>query len=216
MDGVDQCDAYAMADFAAVNAAFVEAALDSFASHSVSTLIDLGCGPADITIRMCRALPELRATAVDASGPMLDLGGRAASQAGLADRLALHTAALPLPPPQRGYDAIISNSLLHHLPDPMILWEEVKRQAYEPSKGTSRVYIMDLLRPADTQTAQGLVDTYAPGEPEILRVDFYNSLLAAYRPSEIQDQLAQAGLSQLVVETPTDRHIVVRGAIDHA
>ena len=142
---------------------------------------------------------------------MLAFGGRAASQAGLADRLALHTAALPLPSPTRGYDAIISNSLLHHLPDPMILWQEIKRQAHQRADGSSLVYIMDLRRPDDTSTATQLVDTYAQGEPEILRLDFYNSLLAAYQPDEIRDQLDAAGLRDLKVETPTDRHIVVHG-----
>jgi len=213
MDGVDQCDAYAMADFAEVNEAFVEAALTSFSGHPIRTLIDLGCGPADITIRLCRALPELRASAVDASAQMLVFGDRATSQAGLADRLALITAALPLPTPKRGYDAIVSNSLLHHLPDPNVLWEEVKRQAHGGDAGPSLVYIMDLRRPEDADTVERLVEQYAGGEPEVLRRDFSNSLFAAYRADEVRKQLRAAGLDDLRVETPTDRHLVVHGAV---
>jgi hypothetical protein len=93
----------------------------------------------------------------------------------------------------------------------MTLWQEVKRQAHQRAVGSSLVYIMDLRRPDDTSTAEQLVDTYAQGEPEVLRLDFYNSLLAAYRPHEIRDQLDAAGLHDLRVETPTDRHIVVHG-----
>jgi len=213
MDGLDQCDAYAMADFTEVNTSFVEDALVTFADRPIRTLIDLGCGPADITVRLCRALPELRATAVDASQPMLEFGGRAVREAGLADRLMLHAAALPLPAPRLGFDAIISNSLLHHLGDPTVLWEEVLRQAHQVAEKPTTVHIMDLRRPESTDEAQRLVDHYAADEPEVLRTDFYNSLLAAYTREEVQAQLSASGLGHLRVTEPTDRHLTVSGVI---
>jgi len=217
MDDDEQCQAYASADFAEVNQDFVDRLLNTFCDRPIHSLIDLGCGPADIPIRLCRALPELQVTAIDASDPMLELGRQAATQCGLANRLLLNTSALPLPTPERGFDAIISNSLLHHLPHAAMLWDEIRRQALPADAGGSAVYVMDLRRPADRDAAQTLVDTYAPDEPEVLRRDFFNSLLAAYRPDEIRIQLDAAGLVGLEVETPSDRHVVIHGIVtsDH-
>jgi hypothetical protein len=56
-----------------------------------------------------------------------------------------------------------------------------------------------------------LVDTYASGEPDVLRRDFYHSLCAAFTPAEVEDQLAAAGLHGLSVEVISDRHLVVHG-----
>jgi hypothetical protein len=55
------------------------------------------------------------------------------------------------------------------------------------------------------------VDEYAGTEPEILRRDFFNSLLAALRPEEIMELLAQAGLTPFQVEAVGDRHMIVHG-----
>ena len=72
---------------------------------------------------------------------------------------------------------------------------------------------MDLMRPASEQQAQELVDTYAADAPAILREDFYNSLLAAYRSEEVSDQLVQAGLDHLKIQTASDRHWIVSGTL---
>jgi hypothetical protein len=69
---------------------------------------------------------------------------------------------------------------------------------------------MDLRRPDSRERAGALVQEYAAAEPEILRRDFFNSLLAAFRPEEITQQLAQAGLA-LRVEAAGDRHVIVHG-----
>jgi len=115
---------------------------------------------------------------------------------------------LPGVPLQRqGYDLVFSNSLLHHLPDPCVLWETVKTCA----RPGAWVFVSDLFRPESPDVARDLVETHSPNEPEILKRDFYNSLLAAFEPDEIQSQLTQAGLAPLSVRTVSDRHLVVTG-----
>jgi hypothetical protein len=52
---------------------------------------------------------------------------------------------------------------------------------------------------------------YSGDEAEILKRDFYNSLLAAYRPDEVRGQLSEAGLDFLEVDVVSDRHFVVWG-----
>ena len=91
----------------------------------------------------------------------------------------------------------------------MILWREVRRL----SRPGSGVFVMDLLRPDSRRRASELVRTYCGDEPEILQRDFYHSLLAAYRPDEISDQLREADLVQLEVRTVSDRHMLIAGRV---
>ena len=48
-------------------------------------------------------------------------------------------------------------------------------------------------------------------EMEVLKRDFFNSLMAAFTPAEIRKQLKKGGLSGLAVETISDRHLLVFG-----
>jgi hypothetical protein len=102
---------------------------------------------------------------------------------------------------------LFSNSLLHHLADPLVLWEAVRRW----SRAGAAVFVMDLLRPASESHARQLVEEYAIGEPEVLRRDFFNSLLAGYRPDELRQQLRHFGLGHLTPEVVSDRHWLVAG-----
>ncbi|MFU8877504.1 MAG: class I SAM-dependent methyltransferase, partial [Wenzhouxiangellaceae bacterium] len=128
----------------------------------------------------------------------------------LTDRIELHRARLPehgLTP--HSFDAVVSNSLLHHLPDPTILWHSIR----ELARPGAWVQVMDLARPDNADTVARLVDLYAAGEPDLLRRDFSNSLHAAWRVEEINDQLAEAGL-RLQCRQISDRHWQVAGFLD--
>ncbi len=206
MDDLAQAQAYASADFAEVNQGFTSTFLEHFPAFRSGRLLDLGCGPADIPIRLCQALPKLHITAVDGAANMLKLGQDAAQAAGVQDRLQLVHAYLPAPLPGP-FDALISNSLLHHLPDPHVLWDSVARH----SAPGAPILVMDLRRPPDAEAAKALVQQYADGEPDLLRRDFLLSLHAAFTVPEIEAQLARAGLSHLQVSTPSDRHVLVSG-----
>jgi SAM-dependent methyltransferase len=109
----------------------------------------------------------------------------------------------------RRFELVLSNSLLHHLPDPALLWESVRRFA---APGAS-VFAMDLLRPENLEAARALVHRHAAGEPELLRRDFFHSLCAAYRPHEVRAQLERAGLDTLACEIASDRHWIAWGQL---
>jgi hypothetical protein len=70
-----------------------------------------------------------------------------------------------------------------------------------------------MLRPSSQAAAHALVEQYAAEEPEILRDEFLNSLLAAYRPTEVQSQLQAVGLDHLTLEVISDRHFIVWGLV---
>jgi SAM-dependent methyltransferase len=161
--------------------------------------LDLGCGPGDVTRRFARALPGWTFDAVDGSPAMLALAPKS-------ERIRYIEGFIPgAPIPRSRYDLVLSSSLLHHLPDPVVLWETIRQRA------NGMVFVVDLRRPESRQAAQRMVDEYAKSEPEILHRDFYNSLLAAFTIEEVERQLEKDGLSSLAVREISDRHLLVSG-----
>ena len=209
MDDAAQARAYAKADFAEENQGFVDRFREYFPDWAGGHIVDLGCGPADIPIRLLRSFPGARVTAVDASRPMLDLAAEAIAGAGLADRITLRCERFQSLTLSEQADALLSNSLLHHVPNPLQFWFYLKQWA----KPGACVLVMDLLRPDSPEAAQALVDQYAGDEDPILKRDFYNSLLAAFTEDEVAAQLAEMNLSRLLIDVPDDRHWVVGGIL---
>jgi SAM-dependent methyltransferase len=213
MTAMAQAEAYASADFEAPNSAFV-GHVEAFLEDAPITgmTLDLGCGPADICVRLAHRHPAAGFDALDGSAAMLSCARERLrlEPEPVAVRIRLLEDRLPSSRLRRcHYDLVISNSLLHHLHDPGVLWQSIRASA----RPGARVVVMDLRRPESTAVAAGLVDRYAVGEPEILRQDFYNSLLAAFTPEEVRQQLTAAGLDSFAVSAIGDRHLLVTGSI---
>ena len=208
MDSEAQARAYADEDYSGPHDAFISYFQSRFPGFTHGKVLDLGCGPADITIRFAQAFPDTDLIGLDGSQEMLAIGIDDVISKGLSDQIALKKCLLPddsLPPDN--FDAIMSNSLLHHLADPQVIWQTIKRCC----KPVAPIFVMDLMRPENVDEANKLVELYAPDTQPILKKDFYNSLLAAYRPGEIESQLSRAGLQSLNIEIVSDRHFIVWG-----
>lgn len=211
MDDPEQARAYALGDFSEPHQAFIDHFVRCFPRHRPQRVLDLGCGPADISIRFARTYPDCEITGVDGAEAMLAFAREAITAAGVVARV--HLRHMHLPATLTGaetFDTVISNSLLHHLVDPAVLWQTLTQL---PAASTA-VFVMDLMRPPSKQVARELVQQYAGQEPEILRRDFYHSLCAAYRPDEIQAQLGATDLAPyLQIEVVSDRHLIVWGEL---
>ena len=214
MEDPDQAAAYSGADFADAHDSLVNDLLRRFpdlGSHGCR-LVDLGCGPADVTVRLARALPAATVVGVDAGPVMLALAEQRVRRVGLEDRVTLVRARLSptLSDALGPFDVVVANSVLHHLRDPDDLWTAVGALGREGAV----VHVADLVRPADSLAVDALVARYASTEPSVLREDFARSLAAAYRPEEIAAQLERVGLgAHLQIEVVSDRHLVVWGRL---
>jgi cyclopropane fatty-acyl-phospholipid synthase-like methyltransferase len=208
MLGEEQAEAYAAADLSELQQVMVALFASRFGPLNGGRLLDLGCGAADITIRFAAAYTNVTVLGVDGSPALLRQAERAIGAAGLAQRIRVEQRHLPdaLLEGER-FDAVIANSLLHHLADPGTLWHTVARCA----KPGAPVLVMDLRRPANAEEAERLVASHAAEARPILRQDFLNSLRAAYRTEEIRDQLDEAGLPHFQIEDVGDLHVVVWG-----
>lgn len=208
MDEAEQALAYTRADFADVNRRFVDRFVEHFPDFESGRILDLGCGPADIPIRFCREIPGATFVAVDASPAMIELARADIEASGFAARIALRLgfvdgSAIPGAP----FDAVISNSLIHHMDDPLGFWMAIAANA----RSDAPILVVDLFRPPSREDARRIVDAASPNEPDVLRRDFFNSLLAAFSREEIREQLRVAGLSHLSCEIVSDRHVAVWG-----
>ncbi len=202
MDLADEVAAYAQADFSEVNAAFVERLIEHAGILDAPVCLDLGTGPGDIPLRLAKARPGWRIVGSDYSWPMLATA-RVANGGGTVFWLGLDAKAIPFP--DAAIDVVFSNSILHHVPDPIPLWREIRR-ILTPG---GLVFLRDLARPESRERAKAIVERYAGQESALLQAEYYRSLLAAFTVDEVRMQLDAAGLGFLQVAMASDRHLDV-------
>jgi SAM-dependent methyltransferase len=154
--------------------------------------------------------------AIDGAPSMLALAARELERRRQAEpelprRLLFRLSCLPDPALPGGFSAVVSNSLLHHLHDPAVLWGAV-RQLAAPG---ACIYVKDLRRPADAAAVEALVQRHAADAPPVLQHDYRASLHAAFTPEEVRGQLRAAGLAGSLQVAPTDdRYLEVWGRLD--
>jgi ubiquinone/menaquinone biosynthesis C-methylase UbiE len=205
-----QVKVYAEADFEEAHSFFMRQLQESFSQDICGYVLDLGCGPGNIAVRFARTFPRCIVHGVDGSEAMLDYARKVADSSGIHERIQFFKGILPqLSLPIDKYDAIISNSVLHHIRRPAVFWQAIQRYS---QRGT-RIFVMDLQRPRTTGEARALVEKYSASDSPILRRDFYNSFLAAFETGEIEAQLKNAGVNSLSVKVVSDRHLCVTGTM---
>lgn len=204
MEAPAQAEAYAAADFSEAHARFVGLFAELHRDWSgQGVVMDLGSGPCDVVIRFLKRYPECTVHAVEASAAMRSCAGRLLGEARLEDRVELIDGYLPFwAPAGSTYSAGLSNSLLHHLRDPLDLWRCLG-SGLAPG---APFLVMDLLRPDSEAACDELVRRYAGDAPSVLKQDFANSLRAAYRPDEVSWQIAGLDWADATVRIVSDRH----------
>ena len=213
MDDPKHAIAYANADFEKINNRVIEIFDIEFPDTEIKgTILDLGCGPGDITFRFAKRFPDSTVIGIDGAAIMIELANqRKCRETEFLSNIKFIEAEIPAAPiPGILYDLIVSNSLYHHLHDPEVLWKTILDYG---SSGT-KIFIVDLFRPDSKERVDWLVNEYSGNEPEILKKDFYNSLCASFEPAEIEQRLSNIGLSGLSVKIVSDRHLIVYGEVE--
>ncbi len=201
MDSVEDARDYNAMDHAEVNRLFVDDLLA--AGFAGGDVLDLGTGTALIPIELCRRVKNCRVMAVDAAVNMLDLARFNIEAAGLIESIELQQ----VDAKNMGYaagmfDAVMSNSIVHHIPDPV----ECLREAVRVTRPGGLLFFRDLLRPAGEQELQQLVKTYAGKENEHSQQLFAESLHAALTLQEIRELIQSLGFAADDVVQNSDRH----------
>ncbi|MEX2140840.1 MAG: class I SAM-dependent methyltransferase [Pirellulales bacterium] len=166
-------------------------------------VLDIGTGTAQIPILLCQATDEVRVIAADAAVSMLDLARLNIEIAGVRERIQLDRSdAKQMPYRDAMFDAVISNSIVHHIPEP----RGVLREAVRVTQPGGLLFFRDLMRPADEEEVDQLVKTYAANCNEHQQMLFRNSLHAALTLDEMQALVGELGFSAESVEVTSDRH----------
>jgi ubiquinone/menaquinone biosynthesis C-methylase UbiE len=201
MDTPEEARDYDAMDHSVVNRAFVSDLLAGW--DGVGLLLDVGTGTAQIPIELCRRDPSARVVGIDLSEPMLEVGRHNVSHAGFGGRIRLaRQDASRLAFAEGSFAAVISNSIVHHLPAPEAALREMTR-VLQPG---GVLFVRDLLRPADDASVLSLLAAYAGSANKRQQAMFEASLRAALTLAEIRTLVANQGFEAESVRQTTDRH----------
>jgi ubiquinone/menaquinone biosynthesis C-methylase UbiE len=201
MDSAAEAADYDAMDHRQVNRQFV---LDFLAQQPPQgEVLDVGTGTAQIPLELCRQRPGSRILAIDLSQHMLDFAQRNVNRAGLERQIQLALVdGKQLPYSAGRFAAVISNSIVHHIPEPAAVLEELVRVVVPDGL----IFVRDLLRPVDDQTVKQLVATYAADANAHQRQMFDDSLRAALSLEEIRALVRALGFPPETAHPTSDRH----------
>jgi ubiquinone/menaquinone biosynthesis C-methylase UbiE len=173
--------------------------------------LDVGTGTALIPIEMCKRAPGLAMVGVDLAEHMLAIAKTNVERARLASRIALRKIdAKALPFGDGEFDAVVSNSIVHHIPEPSHALGEMFRVAKRV------VFVRDLLRPETDDDVKRLVTLHgglpSSVEPDAVAMHARQvalldaSLRAAFTLEEIRAIVTPFGVPASSVTRTSDRH----------
>jgi len=201
MDSWEEAVAYDAMDFTEVNAAFAQKAIEL--APKVAKVLDLGTGTARIPLILSQQRPQWQIIAIDLAENMLKIGAEHIKKAGLEKQIILELVdAKQLPYPKEHFDMVISNSLFHHLPDPLPFLQEINRIL----KPKGAILIRDLIRPANKEIVHTLVESIGTEYDAHQKQLFADSLHAAFTIDEVNQLISQAGLKDVKIYQSSDRH----------
>lgn len=191
----DACEVEAYASAAAQ--AYLEA-IDNTLVEQVLALeiqagiaLDVGTGPGSIPLKLARRRPDLHWVGIDKSQAMLRAACRTARKQGLSDQVSFCLAdASRLCFPDAAFELVLSNSLLHHLANPVAALNEMARV----TKAGGVVLIRDLRRPSRLAFKAHIAwhGRHYSGKMKEL---YDNSVRAAYTPAELRLLIEKSALA---------------------
>jgi ubiquinone/menaquinone biosynthesis C-methylase UbiE len=212
MDTPEEASDYDSMDHTEVNARFCDD-LFAISGSAWSHILDVGTGTARIPIEICLRRSQVSVCAIDLAVTMLALARRNVERAGFSHRIRLECRDAKATGLSDGsFDAVVSNSIVHHIPEPT----DALREMWRLLRPGGTLFVRDLARPDDEARLRELVATYAPIEmgrddaarnaSQRQRGLFDASLRAALTVDEVADAMAPFGIPRGAVQATSDRH----------
>ena len=205
MDTPEEANDYNDMDHSQVNEVFVQDML-AFASENdveLGDVLDMGTGTALIPIELCQKHEDCRVMAIDMAVNMLDLARYNIELEGLIDRITLaQVDAKEMPYQDSMFNTVMSNSIIHHIPEPI----ECVREMVRVTATGGIIFFRDLLRPDTDEAVKQIVQQYTGQENEHSQQMFDDSLRAALSVEEVRAIATEFGFAAETVQQTTDRH----------
>ena len=203
MDTLEEAFEYDSMDHSQVNEVFCN---DFFAARNLTDgvqILDVGTGTAQIPIAMCKRNSGLKITAIDLAESMLTLGNKNIQTARLEDSITLvQVDSKKMPYPDESFDQVISNSIIHHIPNPVECFKEMIRV----TKKDGLLFVRDLLRPDSFAELQNIVNLHAGDATPKQKQLFTDSLHASLSLSEVREMVKLFGFEAFTVIQSSNRH----------
>ena len=204
MDTAEEASSYAAMPNETNNIAVTEFFLEAGGGQGVT--LDIGTGPGDIPILIAQRAEAARIVAVDAAEHMLRVARERVANAGFAERITLQRCdAKALPFGDHSFDNVISNTILHHIPEPLFFLKEAARVR----KPGGVLVIRDLYRPETEEQAHELVRLHASTATDDQQKMLFDSLHAGLTLDEARAMVAEVGMTGASVEMTSDRHYTI-------
>jgi ubiquinone/menaquinone biosynthesis C-methylase UbiE len=210
MDSAEEARDYDAMDHGAVNAAFCAELLANGAVGPA--VLDVGTGTALIPIELCRRAASVHVVAIDLARHMLAVARENVVRAGFQDRIMMEAVdAKAMPYAAGSFGTVVSNSIIHHIPEP----GSVFRELFRVTARGGLLFVRDLSRPADDVEVDRLVALYGgtpPDDPskrasfEHQRDLFRASLKAALTVEEARALVSELGIPGEAIKATSDRH----------
>lgn len=214
METLQEAVDYDRMDHSQVNAAFVDDLLaaarqvESWTPDEPRKILDVGTGTARIPILLCQQQPDWRVVAIDLAASMLQIAQRNVIQAQLQQSIRLEDVdAKGLPFSDGEFDAVMSNSIVHHIPEPGPAIAEMVR-VLRPG---GLLFLRDLFRPGSEAEVEALVELHTVGSNAHQKQLFRQSLQAALTVDEVGELLEKLSLPRSWVRPTSDRHWTISG-----
>ena len=203
MDTLEEACEYDSMDHSQVNEVFCN---DFFAARNLNDgvrILDVGTGTAQIPIAMCKRNSGLKITAIDLAESMLTLGNKNIQTARLEDSITLvQVDSKKMPYPDESFDQVVSNSIIHHIPNPLECFKEMIRV----TKKDGLLFIRDLLRPFSLVELQNIVNLHAGDATPKQKQLFTDSLHASLSLAEVREMVKRFGFEAFTVIQSSNRH----------
>jgi ubiquinone/menaquinone biosynthesis C-methylase UbiE len=201
MDTAEEARDYDAMDHAAVNRRFVADFLAVWDEQG--PVLDAGTGTAQIPVVLCQSHPRATIVGIDAAEQMLAVARQNIHRAGFQDRIRVELVdAKGMPFADGSFGAVISNSIVHHIPGPAAVVAEMVRVV----RSGGWLFVRDLLRPPDDAMVRRLVQEYAGNATAHQQKLFDDSLRAALTLEEVRLLITPLGFRPGSVQQTSDRH----------
>ena len=222
MNKKSQVKAYCAADFS-----LGENNLIKFISHYLKInninlskndlIVDLGCGPGNISEKLSERWPDVNVLGVDGSQEMIREAESRIFKNKIVNKyrnlnylcsdirkISSHEIFS-----RKKITLLVSNSLMHHINHIDNFFKFIINLS---NKETINFH-KDLIRPKDQETALKLKDKCSQKFSKILTNDYYASLKASYRKNEVQEKILELNLNSMNVIEETEEYLIVYGKV---
>ena len=222
MEREDQVTSYAAADFSEgendlINKIKYYLIKNNIILNQTDLIVDLGCGPGNISEKLSLKWPEASVLGIDGSKEMIrkaELNKKNSSNRNRLNNLRyicgdiknLNRGQIPF---EKNISLLVSNSLIHHI----TYLDDFFNCIEKLSTSSTINFHKDLKRPHDEKSALELREKCARKYNDILTNDYYASLKASYTLKELKSFIFEKKLYSLEVFEEGDQYLVIYGKV---